>query len=83
MIRALSLLWTLMLAAVITAISFFYVRDEVKHGFPFTFARDSFNSDGTVGYNVNYFSVALDMLVWWVLFSLVWVIVKNYVLEVD
>lgn len=83
MIRALSLLWTLLLSIVITCISFFYVRDEVKHGFPFSFAKDSFSSDGTVGYDINYFSVVLNILIWWVLFSLVWVIVKNYVLEAD
>ena len=83
MVKALSLLWTLLLAVIVTAISFFYIRGEVKHGFPFTLARDSFNTDGTVGYHVNYFSVAFDVLVWWVLFSLVWVIVKNYVLEAD
>lgn len=81
MIRALSLLWTLLLAVVITAVSFFYIRSGVKHGFPFTFARESYGVDGILGYDLNYFSVAFNVLVWWVLFSLVWVIVKNYVLE--
>ena len=83
MIRALSLLWTLLLSTVITGISFFYVREETRHGFPLTFAKDSFGSDGSLGYDFNYFSVVFNLLIWWVLFSLVWVIVKNYVLEAD
>lgn len=76
-------MWTLLAAVITTGISFFYVRDEVRHGFPFSFATDSYGADGTLGYDINYFSVVFDVLVWWVLFSLVWVIVKNYVLEVD
>lgn len=83
MVRVLSLLWTLFLAFITTAVSFFYIREETRHGFPFTFAKDVFEADGQVGYNINFFSVFLNVLVWWVLFSLVWLIVKNYILEAD
>lgn len=83
MVRVLSLVWTLGLSIAVTSISFFYVRDEVKHGFPFSFAKDSLNSDGSVGYSFNYWSVFFDVLIWWLLFSLLWIIVKNYVLEMD
>ncbi len=83
MVRALSLIWTLALALAVTAISFFYVRDEIKHGFPFSFAKDTLTSDGTIGVTINYWSVAFDILVWWLLFSLLWIIVKNYILEID
>lgn len=83
MIRALSLLWTLLASLLITGVSFFYIREDQSHGFPLSFATDSYLSNGTVGYDFNYFSVAFNILIWWILFSLVWVIVKNYVLEID
>lgn len=83
MVRVLSLLWTLILSLLTTAVSFFYIREETRHGFPFTFAKDNFSADGSVGYDFNFFSVAFNLLVWWILFSLVWLIVKNYVLEAD
>jgi len=83
MVRVLSLVWTLLLSLSITSVSFFYVREDFKHGFPFSFAKDQFASDGTTTYSLNYFSVAFDILVWWLLFSLLWIIIKNYVLELD
>ncbi|HSX58464.1 MAG TPA: hypothetical protein VLE47_04315 [Candidatus Saccharimonadales bacterium] len=83
MIKALSLLWTLLLSVIVTAVSFFYIRDGVAHGYPFSYAKDSVNPDGTLGYSINYFSVIFDILLWWLLFSLVWLIIKNYVLELD
>lgn len=83
MVRVLSLVWTLTLAVAITSVSFFYIRDDIKHGFPFSFAKDILNGDGTSGFNINYWSIAFDILVWWLLFSLLWIIVKNYVLELD
>lgn len=82
MIRALSLIWTLTLSIAVTAVSFFYVREDTKHGFPFSFARNEIAPDGSIEYMFNYWSVFFDILIWWLLFSLVWIIVKNYVLEV-
>lgn len=83
MVRVLSLVWTLLLSLSITLVSFFYVRDEIKHGFPFSFAKDNLNGDGTSSFSINYWSIAFDVFVWWLLFSLLWIIVKNYVLELD
>lgn len=83
MVRVLSLIWTLVLSFGVTSVSFFYVRDEIKHGFPFSFAKDSLTGDGTTSFSFNYWSVALDVLIWWLLFSLLWIIVKNYILELD
>lgn len=81
MVRVLSLLWTFVLSWLVTGVSFFYIRDEVKHGFPFSFASDDINIAGNIYYKVNIWSVLLDVIVWWLLFSVLWIIIKNYVLE--
>lgn len=83
MVRVLSLVWTFFLALAVTAVSFFYIVGADKHGFPFWFARDSVSADGTSSLAVNYVSILLDTLVWWFLFSLTWLVIKNYVLELD
>ncbi len=83
MVRVISLVWALALSVAITSVSFFYIRDDFKHGFPFSFARDQISSYGTTTYSINYWSVAFDILIWWLLFSLLWIIVKNYILELD
>lgn len=83
MVRVLSLIWTLVLSLTTTAISFFYIRDEIKHGFPLTFAKDQLTVDGSIDYSLNYWLVGIDILIWWLLFSLLWIIIKNYVLEID
>ncbi len=83
MVRVLSLLWTFGLAILTTALSFFYIQSEFRHGFPFTFATEIVASDGTLAYKVNYWLIALDIFVWWLLFSMVWIIVRNYILELD
>ncbi len=83
MMKALSLLWTLLLSLIVTGISFFYIRDGVRHGYPFSYAKDAVNPDGSLGYNINIFSIIFDVLIWWLLFSLVWLVIRNYILEVD
>jgi uncharacterized BrkB/YihY/UPF0761 family membrane protein len=79
MLRVLSLLWTLMLSLVVTGVSFFYVRGE-NHGFPFTFSR-GVTDQGTESLQFNAWSVVLDVLFWWFLFSVLWIILKNYIFE--
>ncbi|HEY4695183.1 MAG TPA: hypothetical protein VIH52_04470 [Candidatus Nanoarchaeia archaeon] len=83
MVRVLSLLWTLVLAILTTSVSFFYIQKEFRHGFPFSFARETISDSGVASYTFNYWSVALDIFVWWILFSMIWIIVKNYILELD
>lgn len=83
MVRVLSLLWTLIFALLITAVSYFYITDNIKHGFPFTFAREVVDGTGQAFLNINYWSVALDVLIWWLLFSICWIIVRNYILQTD
>ncbi len=81
MLRILSLLWTLMIALIVTGISFFYVRGESR-GFPFTFSHENIEQvNGTSSLNINYWSVVLDIVFWWLMFSVVWIILKNYIFE--
>ena len=80
MIRALSLLWTLLLAVIVTAISFFYIRGEDR-GFPFSFSEGTVEQIQVNGFQLNGWSVALDIIFWWLLFSMVWIILKNYIFE--
>ena len=83
MVRVISLLWTLVLAILVTMLSFFYIQESIKHGFPFSFAQEAVAVDGTIAYNFNIWSIALDIIVWWLLFSLTWIIIRNYILQVD
>ena len=80
MIRALSLLWTLLLAVIVTAISFFYIRGGDR-GFPFSFSAGTVEQIQANGFQLNGWSVALDVIFWWLLFSMVWIILKNYIFE--
>jgi len=79
MIRVLLLLWTLALSLIVTGISFFYVRGEA-HGFPLAFAREVAGQGGG-SFKFNVWSAALDVIFWWLLFSILWVILKNYIFE--
>jgi uncharacterized BrkB/YihY/UPF0761 family membrane protein len=83
MVRVLSLLWSLALAFLVTSISFFYVQSDFRHGFPFSYAKEIVSDEGALTYDINYWSLALDVFIWWILFSMIWIIVKNYVLELD
>lgn len=83
MVRVLSLIWTLALSVAVSGLSFFYIHDEVKHGFPLYFVKDQLGVDGVTSYNFNYWLLGIDILIWWLLFSLLWIIIKNYVLELD
>lgn len=81
MVRIFSLIWTLILSLLVTAISFFYIREE-KVGFPFSFATDTEGQGfaGT-GIEINFWSLILDIIFWWFLFSILWLILKNYVFD--
>ncbi|OGY25495.1 MAG: hypothetical protein A2Z11_03650 [Candidatus Woykebacteria bacterium RBG_16_43_9] len=80
MIRVLYLLWTLVLAIIITGISFFYIRGETR-GFPFTFTKGTAEQISANGVDINIWSVALDVIFWWLIFSILWIILKNYIFE--
>lgn len=82
MIRVFSLLWTLILAAIVTGISFFYLRGELR-GFPFSFANGTIDyNTGTRDFDFNFWLLGLDLIIWWLIFSILWIILKNYVFEV-
>lgn len=86
MVRVLSLLWTFLLAMLVTGVSFFYIRSGVDRGFPFSFAKDTpitIDGNATFSINYNYWLLAFDVIIWWLLFSVLWIIIKNYVLELD
>lgn len=80
MIRILSLLWTLILALVVTGVSFFYIRGDAR-GFPFSFSKEVVDASGYASFDLNIWSLALDLVFWWLLFSMVWIILKNYIFE--
>ena len=80
MIRVLSLLWTLVLGIIVTGVSFFYIRGEAR-GFPFTFSRESGEQLDIAKFDFNVWSVALNVIFWWLLFSILWIVLKNYIFE--
>ncbi|OGY30440.1 MAG: hypothetical protein A3F35_01815 [Candidatus Woykebacteria bacterium RIFCSPHIGHO2_12_FULL_45_10] len=83
MVRILSLLWTLVAAFVASSVSFFYLSsDGARHGFPFVFAHE-FTKDGVIQNSYNVWSYVFDVVFWWFLFSILWIMVKNYVFETD
>ena len=83
MLRVLYLFWTLIAALLVTGLSFFYISGEAKHGFPFTFATEVKDgvSGGEILLKFNSWSLVLDIMFWWILFSILLIIVKNYVFE--
>ena len=91
MLRVFYLFWTLIVSLLVTSFSFFYVSEEIKHGFPFTFAKSVENGvNGVNGVNggevllkFNVWTLLFDILFWWLLFSILLIIVKNYVFESD
>ncbi len=83
MVRVLSLLWTFVLAVLITAVSFFYTRGDLVRGFPFSFVSETVTANAEISYSFNYWLLFFDLFIWWVLFSILWIIIKNYVLELD
>jgi hypothetical protein len=70
----------------VTAVSFFYIRGGVDRGFPFTFAKETpvvVDGNTDLVFSYNYWLLAFDVIIWWLLFSVLWIIVKNYILELD
>ena len=92
MIKISSLLWSLLVALIVSSVSYFYITREGSHGFPFRFVQEATQSAaaaleiGAKGYEKISFSFlvfALDLLFWWLLFSIVLVVIKNYVFDKD
>jgi len=82
MIRIASLIWTLLISLLITSLSFFYIRGELR-GFPFSFAKQVLDngSGALLGYDFNIWLLAFDIVFWWLLFSILVIILKNYVFD--
>lgn len=92
MIKVSSLLWSLLVGLIVTGVSYFYINSNGSHGFPFRFAQEATQSAsavldaGTKGFVKISFSTwvfILDLLFWWLLFSILLVVVKNYVFDKD
>lgn len=90
MIKVSALLWSLLAALVVAGISYFYLSTTGGHGFPFHFAQEATKSasavietDGVIYQKVafNYWVFALDLIFWWLLFSILLVVIKNYVFD--
>lgn len=81
MIRIFTLLWTLLAAVVATGIGFFYINGEAR-GFPLSFARLYVDSETGVGsLSFNYLILIIDIVFWWLVFSILVVVLKNYVFD--
>jgi len=85
MIRVFYLFWTLIAALLVTSFSFFYVSQEVRHGFPFSFAEQVQNGviGGEILLKFNSWLLIFDIIFWWLLFSILLIIIRNYVFESD
>lgn len=92
MIKISALLWSFLVALIVSSVSYFYITSSGSHGFPFRFAQEATMSAsaaleiGARGYEKISFSTlvfALDLLFWWLLFSIVLVVIKNYVFDKD
>ncbi len=92
MIKISSLLWSLLAGLIVSSVSYFYITREGSHGFPFRFVQEATQSAsatldiGAKGYekiNFSFLVFALDLLFWWLLFSIVLVVIKNYVFNKD
>lgn len=90
MIKISALLWSFLAALIISGLSFFYVNNVGGHGFPFRFAQEASQSASAsfevgsqafakVGFN--YWIFTIDLLFWWLLFSILLVILRNYIFE--
>ena len=85
MLRVSYLFWTLIVALLVTGVGYFYITGLGKHGFPIAFATEIENSSGSgdLALSFNGLALAIDLLFWWVLFSILLIAVKNYVFESD
>lgn len=93
MIKVSYLIWTFLSAVLVSSLSYFYTKDGLTHGFPFTIATDRVVNNTYNGViirpediqivkeDINFWLFALDVLFWWILFSILLVMVKNYVFE--
>lgn len=83
MIRVIYLFWTLIASLLVTGFSYFYVSSGARHGFPFSFAEEV--ADGVVGGEIllkfNVWLLIFDIVFWWILFSILLIVIKNYVFE--
>jgi len=85
MLRVFYLFWTLIVALLVTGFGYFYIRADGGHGFPVTFATEVENSSGNgeLVLSFNGIALGLNVLFWWFLFSILLIVVKNYVFESD
>jgi hypothetical protein len=56
------------------------MRGEAR-GFPFSFSKGTAEQISTNGVDINAWSVILDVIFWWLIFSVLWIILKNYIFE--
>lgn len=88
MIKISYLFWTLLASLFTTLLSYFYIADASLHGYPFAYYHLVEKSDtisnmliGQYKGNVNYIILGVDILFWWLIFSTLLVIVKNYIFD--
>lgn len=92
MIKISALFYSFLISLLVSLLSYFYVTDTGSRGFPLRFAQEATESaSATLDSNTKMFEVldftfwvfALDLVFWWLLFSILLVVVKNYVIDGD
>ena len=92
MIKVSSLLWSFLASLISSGLSYFYINALGSHGFPFKFAQEATQSasasletgvKAVEKVKFSFWIFALDLLFWWLLFSILLVVIRNYVFERD
>lgn len=92
MIKISSLLYSLLAGLSVSGLSYFYINSTGSHGFPLRFAQEATQSasasletsgGGVEKIDFSWLLFGLDLLFWWLLFSILLVVVKNYVFDND
>lgn len=76
MIRVGSLLWSLIVAVAVSGLSLFYTQNN-KAGYPFAAIYQTETGESIFNWTVFF----ADLIFWWLIFSILLVVVKNYLID--
>jgi hypothetical protein len=64
----------------VTGVSFFYISEEAR-GFPFKLATQV-TDVGDFDFKLNTWGLVFDIVFWWLILSVLWLVLKNYVFDI-